>query len=166
MFGLLGASSAALAMRIEGVPLPTAQHLVIAYPGDRIRVKAKGVFSVAWDRPRPDKDAKRWNEDGMLIPASAIETFAPNEAERIYVDRGLAEMRIVSVIDDNTHQPPSLEFPINDGDILTVEGWKRPDGSLVQFRAVLPEGRALRVEPLQPGDTFSMDIRPRINPQE
>ena len=113
-FGLLGATSAALAMRLDGIPLPAAQHIVVARAGDYLRVEANGVFAIAWERPKHDRAVKRY-EEGHLIEASDIQKFTPQDvAAGIYVNEYLPEMRIVSVIDDTTHKP--LEFRVIRGE--------------------------------------------------
>lgn len=111
-FGLMGATSAALAMRLEGIPLPTAHHMVVAHAGDYIRVKpaGDGVFAVAWERPKSDHGVRRINEGGAIILASTIEKFMGDEADRIYVDTNIPEMRITGVFDEHTHKP--LEFRV------------------------------------------------------
>jgi len=108
-FGLLGASSAALAMRLEGVPIPTAHHMVVARTGDYIRVQQRGVFTIAWQVPR--EVLGKTDEMGERITrASSLEDFMPKDSEHIYVDSTVPELRILSVVDKETHQP--LEFRV------------------------------------------------------
>lgn len=107
-FGLVGASSMALAARTEGIPLPSARVQVIARAGDMFEVETLNAFTIAWDAAINRNGLPFKNDEGILQKGGLLE-FCGQDVARpdqwLRVHRGLAEMNVLAVMDKVTGQP-------------------------------------------------------------
>lgn len=107
-FGLAGASAAALALRLEGVPLPVARVQVVAYAGDMFEVETLGAFTLAWEGAKtrhgnPFKTDDGLIQDGGLLEFHGQDVSRPDQWLRVH--RGLAEMNVLGLVDKATGKP-------------------------------------------------------------
>ena len=107
-FGLAGASAAALALRLEGVPIPQARIQVIAYAGDMFEVETLNPFTIAWEGAKtrngnPFKADDGLIQDGGLLEFHGQDVSRPDKWLRVH--RGLSEMNVLGLVDKATGKP-------------------------------------------------------------
>lgn len=107
-FGLAGASAAALVARLEGIPLPTARHQVVAHAGDMFEVETLNAFTIAWEGAKtrnghPFKTDEGLVQDGGILEFHGQDVSRPDKWLRVH--RGLAEMNVLELRDKVTGKP-------------------------------------------------------------
>lgn len=114
--GLLGASSAALAMRLEGVPIPTARRPVLAASRDLLKVEhLKAPFTVVYEKAREFNGQVFRNDDGLA--EGGVLKF-PIGSDRIRVNSLVCELVIVRAFDDASGKDlPFRIFRAKDADM-------------------------------------------------
>lgn len=106
--GLLGASSAALSARLDGVPLPQARVQVIAGAGDMFEVETLNPFSIAWEAAHNFRGAAFKNDDGILQECGILHFHGQDIARPdkwLRVHRGLKDMNVLGIRDEVTGKP-------------------------------------------------------------
>lgn len=107
-FGLVGASSLALAARTEGIPIPGIRVQVRAYAGDMFEVETLNPFTLAWDSAKTRGGNPFKSDDGLIQEGGLLEFHGQDLArpdQWLRVHRGLAEMNVLGVVDKTTGQP-------------------------------------------------------------
>ena len=103
-FGVFGASAAALALRSNGVPLPTARVQVRANAGDMFEVETLNPFTLAW---AVAKDKPFSSDDGIVSTGGMLEFHGQDVARPdkwLRVHRSLPEMEVLALLDKVTGQ--------------------------------------------------------------
>ncbi len=104
-FGIFGASAAALALRIEGIPLPSAKVQVRAFAGDMFEVETLNPFTLAWGvaKDKPFKDDHGALSTGGILEFHGQDVARPDKWLRVH--RGLPEMEVLGLVDKVTGSP-------------------------------------------------------------
>ena len=140
--GIMGASSIALAKRLEGIPLTSARVQVIARWRDLIHVlNPQGPFVVAYDSakrvrdvarvkqsPYPDALSLAMEKPGGLfsVPAERLE-FHAGDSRRARVSYSVDEMQILAVTDKATGKPLDYEIVREPRVEFTQAAWRKQD---------------------------------------
>lgn len=112
-FGLMGASAAALAARVDGIPFPGATVQVRAYAGDMFSVETLGAFTIAWDAAKTRHGNPFKSDDGVIQAGGLLEFHGQDLArpdQWLRVHRGLAEMNILGVVEKETGRPVKFKM--------------------------------------------------------
>lgn len=162
-FGLMGASAAALAARIEGVPIPGARIQVIARAGDMFEVETLNPFSIAWEGARTKTGNPFKTDDGVIAEGGILQFHGQDLARPdkwLRVHRGLSEMNILGLLDTNTGKPVKYRIVRHDDAEARVgQAYKRvmqdhqqvAAGAITGIRSFMPmETRQVPVDSAQP----------------
>lgn len=109
-FGIFGASAAALALRSNGVPLPTARVQVRAHAGDMFEVETLNPFTLAW---AVAKDKPFRSDDGVLSTGGILEFHGQDVARPdkwLRVIRRIPEIDVLAVLDKVTGRPVNYKI--------------------------------------------------------